>query len=164
MTIYTVYAPPLKANEAAPNPERFEFVRDGFYFWAFVFGPVWLLMKRLWLSLLFFILVVAVLQAGLWLIKVPPVAHSLATLLMHLLVGLEAATLQRWTLERKYWTNLGVVSGRNYSEVERRFFDVWVTQMAWQSARAAPAQPVPVGMPPDSSDIIGLFPEPQSRL
>ena len=164
MAIYTVYAPPPKADEATPDPERFVFVRDGFYFWAFVFGPLWLLIKRLWLALLIYIAVVAVLQVGLWLIKVSPIVHSLASLLMHLLVGLEAATLQRWTLNRRNWTSLGVVSGANYEAAERRFFDAWTAQMSRPVPPAAPPRPVPpIRVPPTSSDIIGLFPEPQSR-
>src|SRR6202012_3676136 len=49
MPVYTVHAP------AAPDPgvvatDRFAFVRDGFHFWAMVFGPLWLLAHRLWLG------------------------------------------------------------------------------------------------------------------
>src|SRR6516164_560987 len=47
MSIYTVYEPPLKAHESAPNPERFVFVRDGFSFWAFLLTPWWMLRHRL---------------------------------------------------------------------------------------------------------------------
>jgi len=161
MSIYTVHAPP--PDEAAPDPERFAFVRDGFHFWAFVFGPLWLLFKRLWLALLIYIAVVAVLHGGLWLARVPPIVHSLVSLLMHLLVGFEAATLQRWTFERRGWRELGVVSG-DYETAERRFFDTWVAKMTKPEAPAsAPPMPPQVRVPPASSDIIGLFPEPQSR-
>ena len=38
MAVYTVHQPPLKKFEAAADPERFAFVRDGFSFWAFLFG------------------------------------------------------------------------------------------------------------------------------
>ena len=41
MAIYTVHKPPMKRTE--PDPERFKFVRDGFYFWAFLLGPVWMM-------------------------------------------------------------------------------------------------------------------------
>jgi hypothetical protein len=87
------------------------------------------------------------------------------SLLMHLLVGLEAATLQRWTLQLRGWRQLGVVSGTNYEGAERRFFDFWVGQMSRPAAPAAPSQPTSPAMrvPQASSEIIGLFPEPQSR-
>ena len=51
MPTYTVHAPPPRKGEAATKPERFVFVRDGFYFWAFVLAPFWLLVHRLWLAL-----------------------------------------------------------------------------------------------------------------
>ena len=38
-------------RERHADPERFVFVRDGFYFWAFLLGPVWMLWRRLWLVL-----------------------------------------------------------------------------------------------------------------
>jgi Protein of unknown function (DUF2628) len=166
MSIYTVHAPPPD-EAAAPDLERFAFVRDGFYVWAFVFGPLWLLSKRLWRVLLFYIVLAALLHVPLWLIGVPPVTHSLVSLFLHLLVGLEAATLRRWTLNQNDWTEVGIVSGDRYETAERRFFDGWVTR-AGKPAAPPPAQlpppPVPaMRVPPPASDIIGLFPEPQSR-
>ena len=120
MSIYTVHAPPLRGNEAAYDPARFKFIRDGFYFWAFVFGPLWLLFKRLWVVLVLYIVAIAALQIGLWLIGVPNTPRGAVTLLMHLLVGLEAATLQRWTLGQNNWSQLGVVSSNNYERSEER--------------------------------------------
>ena len=61
MAIYTVHEPPLRTGAAAPDPERFIFVRDGFSFWAFLFGPLWMLRHRLWLVLLLYIVVSVVL-------------------------------------------------------------------------------------------------------
>jgi hypothetical protein len=163
MTIYTVHAPPLRTDQT--DPERFKFVRDGFYFWAFVFGPLWLLFKRLWVVLIFYIIAIAALQVGLWFIGVPSAARGAVTLLLNLLLGLEAATLQRWTLDENEWSQLGVVTGNNYEAAERRFFDNWVAQKSTPQSPAAPSQSMPQTMraPPDTSDIIGLFPEPQSR-
>ena len=47
-----------------PNPERFVFVRDGFYFWAFVFSVLWMLWHRMWLILLIYVAVVVGLEYG----------------------------------------------------------------------------------------------------
>ena len=52
MPTYTIHAPPPKAGVTESDPERFLFVRDGFYFWAFLLAPLWLLLHRLWLVLL----------------------------------------------------------------------------------------------------------------
>src|SRR5258707_4172945 len=51
MPVYTVHAPVTNGAGIAAI-ERFAFVRDGFHFWAAVFGPVWLVWHRLWLALI----------------------------------------------------------------------------------------------------------------
>ncbi|MEO6380486.1 MAG: DUF2628 domain-containing protein, partial [Nitrobacter sp.] len=50
MPVYTVHAPSVDETDARGTTDRFVFVRDGFSFWAFVLGPVWLLYRRLWLA------------------------------------------------------------------------------------------------------------------
>ena len=64
MSIYTVYEPPLRAHESAPDPERFVFVRDGFSFWAFLLAPLWMLRHRMWLVLLGYVVVTIALVAS----------------------------------------------------------------------------------------------------
>jgi Protein of unknown function (DUF2628) len=168
MSVYTVHAPP-SVSAAGPDPERFVFVRDGFHFWAFVFGPVWLLFRRLWLAFVIYIVVVGVLQAAMWLIAVPLSAHSALTVLAHLLLGLEAATAQRWTLKRSQWAPLGVVTGESRDAAEQRFFDRWVARARTAATPQMPPPPPPRPAPPPMrppeppTDIIGLFPEPQPR-
>jgi hypothetical protein len=49
MKIYTVHEPSPRKGEVTADPDRIRFIRDGFYFWAFVLGPVWMLWHRLWL-------------------------------------------------------------------------------------------------------------------
>jgi hypothetical protein len=163
MSIYTVHAPP-QADETAPAAERFVFVRDGFHFWAFLIAPLWMLWRRQWLVLLFYILGISVLEVGLWLTRAPALIHMVVGVPIALLIGLEAATLRRWTLRRNRWTELGIVAGANFEAAERRFFDTWTAQAAKPKTPIAPppASP-PIRVPPATSDIIGLFPEPQSR-
>ena len=50
MPVYTVHAP--SAVTLRDEADKFVFVRDGFHFWAMLFGPFWLLWHRLWLVLL----------------------------------------------------------------------------------------------------------------
>src|SRR5205814_3636753 len=52
MAVYTVHEPPLKRYDAAGDPDRFVFVRDGFSFWAFLLGPLWMIRHRMWLVLI----------------------------------------------------------------------------------------------------------------
>src|SRR4051812_50080539 len=52
MPVYTVHAPIAESAEAARAADHFVFVRDGFHFWAFLLGPLWLAWHRVWLAVL----------------------------------------------------------------------------------------------------------------
>ena len=58
MSVYTVHEPPLRAADALAEPERFIFVRDGFYWWAFLLTPFWMLCHRLWLVFVIYLVVI----------------------------------------------------------------------------------------------------------
>jgi hypothetical protein len=158
MAIYTVHEPPLKAGESTHDPERFVFVRDGFSFWAFLLAPLWMLRHRLWLVFVGYLVVVAVLQAGLRLVGAPTWVMVTVAALLALLVGFEAATLRRFTLARRRWKKAGIVVGDDLESAERRFFDAWVSR---EPDRWWPAQPlVPAARRPQpQSEVIGLFPQ-----
>jgi hypothetical protein len=159
MAVYTVHEPPPKQFETS-DPERFAFVRDGFSFPAFLFGPLWMLWHRMWLVLLGYIGVSAALEVIFSLLGTTAVPRLLAGFLLAILVGMEGATLRRFTLGRRRWTNLGVIVADDLEAAERRFFDVWV-----KSGGAAPRtisesqsrQLVP------APDVIGLFPQPGTQ-
>ena len=165
MSVYTVHEPPLRAGAAASDVERFAFVRDGFSWWAFLFAPLWMLRHRMWLVLIGYVVVAGAVEIPVKLSGAPALAASLIGILLGLLVGLEAGTLRRFTLSRRGWKNLGVVSGDDLEDAERRFFDVWLRRTNTPSsgpqavmpgsASAAPNRRGPLG-----SDVIGLFPEP----
>jgi len=57
MPVFTVHAPVDALRRA--DTDRFVFVRDGFHFWAFVFGPLWLIWHRLWWALLAYVVIIA---------------------------------------------------------------------------------------------------------
>ena len=168
MAVYTVHEPPLKRDQTAPDPDRFVFVRDGFAFWAFLLAPLWMLRHRLWLVFTGYILVTVALQIVLGMIGASSTVMAVVGLLMAWLVGLEAATLRRFTLGRRRWRNVGIVVGDDVDAVERRFFDAWFDQ-SWDDGAARRPAPLssevpilrsPQGSLQSSSDVIGLFPEP----
>ncbi len=167
MPTYTVHQPPPQPGETAPAPERFLFVRDGFYFWAFVLAPLWLLRYRLWLAFVIYLLASVLLAIGLALVGASSTVQFFAGVLFALLIGFEAATIRRWKLTRRGWKMLGFVVGEDIEMAERRFFAEWTKRAAQAPsipsppAAAAPdyAPPVRRG-PPSPSDVIGLFPEP----
>jgi len=161
MSVYTVHEPPLRDPGASADPERFVFVRDGFYFWAFVFGPLWLLWRRLWLALLFYAIAWVLVEGLLWYFRAGFGAQAAINAAFGLLLGMEASSVWRWTLNGRGWKNLGVVVGDDLESAERRFFQVWRER---PQAASTPKSAVLTNYGPKSadngSDVIGLFPEP----
>ena len=158
MTTFTVHEPPPRKHEATASPVRFAFVRDGFYFWAFLLGPVWMLYHRLWLVLLMYLAGTTGIQVALWGLGVSGLVKVTVALLIEVLVGFEAGTLRRWSLRR--WTNRGIVVAANRESAEHRFFDRWSGSLA---PAEPPAAPPSARASTSDQDIIGLFPEPQTR-
>jgi hypothetical protein len=164
MSVYTVYEPPPRTGETLPDPERFAFVRDGFYFWAFLLTPLWLLRHWLWLVFLLYVVIAAAIESVLYYLGAGDAGVGVAMLVVSLLVGLEAGTLQRFTLTLRGWRNIGVVSGDDLEVAERRFFDTWAGAATrgepWAAAPASVATPRPVS---PQSAVVGLFPESGAR-
>jgi hypothetical protein len=164
MSIYTVHQPPLESGAVAAEPYRFVFVRDGFSWWAFLLTPLWMLRHRLWLALAVYLLVLAALDAGLRALGASVFTLILAGLLISLLAGLEAGTLLRFNLARRHWRNIGVVTGDDVEDAERRFFDAWIRQALARRPASPPNAPTSGSAapprPPAPSGVIGLFPEP----
>jgi hypothetical protein len=172
MPVYTVHAPILAGADVRAT-DRFTFVRDGFHFWAFVLGPIWLASHRLWLALIGWIVVIAAIDFAMTALGLGTMAALSANLLLALLLGFEAASLQRWTLSRRNWRQLDIVVADDEESAERRFFDRWTAKARGlsndQSAidrggppptRDIPGQPFSRPPPLPQSEIIGLFPEP----
>jgi uncharacterized protein DUF2628 len=171
MPVYTVHAPVI-SNANGRVTDRFVFVRDGFHFWAALLGVVWLAWHRLWLALIGWIVLMAVIDIAMVRLGVGAMAIFLADLLLALLLGFEAASLERWTLSRRNWRQLDIVVADDEEQAERRFFDRWTAKQRAlndQSAvdrgappptRDIPGQPFSKPPPAPHSDIIGLFPEP----
>jgi hypothetical protein len=161
MATFTVHQPPPRRNEETASPVRFAFVRDGFYFWAFLLGPVWMLYHRLWLVLLMYLAGTTAIQIVLWTLGVSGLVKFTVAVLIAVLVGFEAGSLRRWSLRR--WTNRGIVVAYNREAAEHRFFDRWSGSLPPAYAPTVPPAPPSARRRTSDQDIIGLFPEPQAR-
>ena len=167
MSVFTVHEPPLRAAETLPDPRRFAFVRDGFYFWAFALTPIWILWHRMWLVLLLYIIVAAGADSIVHYAGAGAGGIFSVGLLLSFLAGVEASTLRRFTLARRGWKNVGVVAGDGAEAAERRFFDAWAASASdkraeWASPSSAPPPPSTPRVA-HTSGIIGLFPEPGAQ-
>ncbi len=166
MSVFTVHEPPLRAAEARSDPERFTFVRDGFYFWAFAITPIWMLWHRMWLVLLIYLIVAVGADSAMHYAGIGVGGVFVVGLLLSFLIGVEASTLRRFTLARRGWKNVGVVAGDGVEAAERRFYDAWATSAASKAAQptsASSAPPPSAQRAPQPSGIIGLFPEPGAQ-
>ncbi|WP_022722768.1 DUF2628 domain-containing protein [Rhodopseudomonas sp. B29] len=168
MPVFTVHAPRPTDDETRPAPERFVFLRDGFSIWAFLFGPFWLLYRRLWLALLGYLVLMTVLTAALGVLHAGAGTRFVVLLLCATLLGLEASSLRRWTLGRRGWRPIDIVAADDQEIAERRFFDRWSAAQAnpigfsFPVDRGAPPPTRTIPMPASSlyGDIVGSFPRP----
>jgi Protein of unknown function (DUF2628) len=174
MPVYTVHAPSAHAADFRAT-DKFVFVRDGFHFWAMVLGPLWLIWHRLWLALIGWVIVVIGLEVAVASLRGGSLAIWAVDVIMAVLMGLEASTLQRWTYSRRKWRQLDVVVADDEESAERRFFDRWAgaNNKRWSGydplsvdrGGPPPTRDVPVQRfsdppPLPQGGIIGLFPEP----
>jgi len=172
MPVYTVHAPSAYAADPSAA-DKFVFVRDGFHVWAMIFGPLWLIWNRLWLAAIGWVIVTVALDIGLAKLGAGRLAIWSAEVLVALLLGFEAASLQRWTLSRGKWRQLDTVVADEEEAAERRFFDRWTKGQGGVSydpltvdrggpppTRNVPGQPFSKPPPLPQGGIIGLFPEP----
>jgi len=147
MPAYSVFEPPLSsrrgvASTGATRTDRFIFLREKFSFVAFLFGPLWMLARRLWVVLIIYVVAVGFLEFGLRRIGVGVQARVVVYVLIQFLVGIEATGLRRWTLARRGWQDCGIVIADGRELAERRFFDA--RSRPPRAARAA--EPGPSGM------------------
>ena len=101
MPTYTLHLPD-EVDPGAPDAlDRAKLVPDRFIWAAFAFTALWFFWHRLWLAgLLVLAAEAAAWGAGLAL-GLNPLAGTLVTLLLSILIGLEASSLRRWTYERR---------------------------------------------------------------
>jgi len=161
MAIYAVFEPPVRDGDSGDHAERFAFVRDGFSWSAFFFGPLWMLRHLLIVELIGWTILMAAIVVLALLLPLPSDATWLMLGLLAILIGLEAPTLRHWALRRRGWRELGIVTADDLEAAERRFFDDWATSEAAMTGLApAPHSRSGGAHTRHGSDVIGLFPEP----
>jgi hypothetical protein len=164
MARYTVHIP---ANDDAFQHEaaleRAIFVRDGWSWAAFAFGPFWLLWNRHWITGMLTLVVTGALLAGLAALPTSEAAKAGAALLLMFLWGLEGSSLRRLAVARAGYTEEGLVVGDSLDALEQRFFAEMADsgRVPAQEAPAATLPPVsgPGAIPFRGAPVIGLFPD-----
>jgi hypothetical protein len=166
MAVYTVYVPDLGGRTRAGTdsyaalPDAI-FVREGFSRGAFFLGPFWLAWHRLWIDLIVWFALFALLA-----FEAPAYLSTgsivLIALLLEYLLGLEGNQLRRNELANRGFRFSDVAAGLRPVDAERSYYH-----------RALAAIPPPAAQPkitdapnstygrPASDDVIGLFPGPE---
>ena len=156
MASYVVMEPPEGTpDERAANARL---IRDGFGFLAFLVPLFWFLFHRMWIeALLTFALMLAIGLADDWMGL--GWAATATTLLLSLLVGLEASSLRAAALSRRGWRQWGVVEARSRAEAEMRYLEEWEAM-----PEAAPVRERPVPSAPASVPLVSPRPTPRPAL
>lgn len=163
MITCSVHEPPPSSDTLVERAERITFVKEGFAWWAFLTPVLWLIYHRMWLVLLGFVGVVVAVNLIVELLSLGDTAAALASLALGLLLALEANELRRWTLRRRGFEELGLVTGKRRDECEFRFFTAWLAEME-TGDHAASAGPRADTSPSRSSgcdatdEVVGVFP------
>ena len=158
---YTLHVP-ANAEPGDPEPlEEAELVKDGFAWGAFLFTFLWFFWNRLWLAGLGVMIAVIGLPFVLQALRVSPSSVFLAEVLLSFLIGLEANSLRRWTLQRRK-PIADVVTASDREEAETKAFARWLENAGEprpSRVSAAFAAPAYRGVEP----VIGLFPDTERR-
>ena len=126
MRVYTVHEPADPPADRLDRAEGVRFVKEGFSWSAAILAPLWMLWRGLWLALLVYVVAMGALAVAAKAMGVGDQLASLLFLAIHVLIGFEADSIERWTLARRGWRTIGSVVGRDVVECERRFFDAWL--------------------------------------
>lgn len=160
MPVYTVHLPTRRrrdvlgvANEPQAALVDAQFVPERFSRAAFFLGPIWLAWQGLWLELLLWLVVFALLAiqnivgAG---------TAFLIGVVLEIFLGLEANDLRCARLARNGYRLVDVAAGATRDDAERGFFRRYLESIAPRSGQETPPLP-----PNANTDVLGVFPLPE---
>ncbi|KQP42833.1 hypothetical protein ASF49_03120 [Methylobacterium sp. Leaf104] len=160
MRTYTLHPARGALAGEAHGLERAHLVPDGFSWPAFAFGPLWFFFHRLWLAGLGVLALLVLVAFGGRFLGLTPIAGSVITLLISILIGLEASSLRRWTYARAGRPVRDAITAANAEEAEMKAAARWLAGAS--VGRAGPASQVGVSVPPGDL-AIGMFPFSEGR-
>lgn len=153
---FTVHLAPAGGRTGVD--ERVEFVPDAFAVLAFVAPWLFFLLNRMWLAFALYLAAAAAVTAALVASGLPQPFATGISVGLHILIGLEAWSLKRWTLARRGYEEAAVVVAPNKDEAERRWFGERESANAPGGPAGPPSSPPPRSGPQDAG-VLGLFPE-----
>jgi hypothetical protein len=160
MRTYTLHLERDALAGEAHGLERAHLVPDGFSWPAFAFGPLWFFFHRLWLAGLGVLVLLAGTAVAGRVLSLTPVAGFVITILVSILIGLEASSLRRWTYARRGRPVRDAVMAASPEEAEMKAATRWLGGAP--APRTSSPSHTSVAVPP--SDLaIGMFPFSEGR-
>jgi hypothetical protein len=120
MATFTVHLPP---GEGAP--EKIVFLRDGFSWAAFLFGPFWLAWRKAWIPAAAYTLALILIALLDWKADIGKDTMAWANIAIGVALGFEGTRLVAWSLARSGYEEKMVVIGDSLDEAEEVFFHHW---------------------------------------
>lgn len=166
MTLYSVYEPPSKARDPEDRAEALVFVKEGFSWPALLVPGLWLLYQRMWLELILFVALFALLASIFGSSDQGQTLFGWLSVALIALFAFEANDLRRAALERRGYQQAGTAIGPGRDTAELAFFRSWLPeQEKGRQREPAPGRPSTAGIPApkasgEAEGVIGLFPTP----
>ena len=157
MPTFTVHVPPGIAEDAA-RADRTVFVREGFSTAAFVFGPLYLVYRRLWLATIAWLIAAAALAVLAHALGLSIWCRMLLFLVLAVLTGLEAGEARRRALGRRGYIASALLVGVTRESAEKLFFGQDAVRSLPHEVETGRRGPVRAGR--GGPAVIGMFPEP----
>ncbi len=158
MTSYLVHVPVTAQPGAVAGLDRAVFVKDRVHFLAFLFPVLWLLYHRAWLALLGYVVAAGALVFLETLAGFPDGAVAASQFVLSGALAVFASDVRSWTLSRRGFRFVDVVSAVDEDDAARRFCDRWLSAAA-PALRPAPAGVARTGGASSYQPVVGLFPE-----
>jgi Protein of unknown function (DUF2628) len=153
MAIYSVHIPAGGADPES-SADRAAFLREGFSWPAFLFGPLWLLARGLWRALAVWCLAALLVGFAISCGALRDAAGAWLYLIGAVFLGLEGKSIRAAALERRGLGLVDIVTGRDLIAAESGYF----ARRLADSPAAAPAS-ARLNRPLSDAHVIGMFPE-----
>lgn len=167
MVTYTAHERDSELTDISARADAVVFVKEGFAWLAMLFPIFWLLFHQMWIVFAVFVAIFACVEGGVMSLGLSEEVAMITSLGLSGILALLANDLRRWSLARRGYRLVELVSGRDSRECEERFFTGWLASQGAEgnSKPKTPKsdKPTPVAVDkttPSGDDIIGLFPEP----
>jgi uncharacterized membrane protein YccC len=118
MRVYTVHVPPFSGRD--PDPIL---IREGFSRTAFLFGPLWSLVHRMWLVTVAMVVFLLVLGSAMDAVPLDAFVQTVVSLAVAVLIGFHGNDWRRRSLTKRGYREVGVVAAHSLDEALARYLD-----------------------------------------